>query len=474
MAAKARAAERGTPRRSGAPPAALLLLASCAALLPAGATGLKATGAAPGAAPPDAERYLWFPLHSGGTNQLLGIKAALMLGAILNRTVVLPPLPVHKDISYNHCRSAPKDRHVTDDMADGSWECQEKLLNHSLSLSAEYFQKGRRFRAVSSAYDVGSFEVPTKDMFDFYYDTCRGKLSVHLGCGQHRSRLPVVVAGKGISDTFKWRSVADVRNTWGVSPFREAPVLAVGSTFRMRALRFKLRLDDTASPRLKEVLVRLMRSPVPFSSPVAAAAEHVSGFLKGHHGSYSAFHLRFPDSAENAISVETVRVHAQWASRRLRAASVPVNSSIYIASNLREGCGHRGFKQLCSVYNCFCLVGGTSGGSRGGRVVYNNLMCKAGLCDSDSGRRALQDLTGMPEGDLMAVIDKQVCVLADQGFWPTSGSCYSCSDEQCPQLISPTYANDIIKRRSESCMPSCTGGPAGGAAPLPPGCLAKR
>jgi len=52
------------------------------------------------------DRYLWFPLHSGMSNQLLAVKVALMLGAVLNRTVVLPPIHDHHALAYGDGRKA--------------------------------------------------------------------------------------------------------------------------------------------------------------------------------------------------------------------------------------------------------------------------------------------------------------------------------------------------------------------------------
>merc|ERR1719356_782345 len=66
-------------------------------------------------------RYLWFPLHNGPSNQLLMVRRALMLGAILNRTVLLPPLHRHHDVSYAITTGGKAGSRASAKKLDWSW-----------------------------------------------------------------------------------------------------------------------------------------------------------------------------------------------------------------------------------------------------------------------------------------------------------------------------------------------------------------
>lgn len=398
-------------------------------------------------------RYLWFPLHNGPSNQLLMVRRALMLGAVLNRTVLLPPLHRQHDVSYVRTTAGKAVSRALANQADWSWEHQEELLTKSLRASKKYFEKGSRYRALTASYDVDYFNISTLDMFTFYNTVCGGRLSVRGGC--EKANLQVVGAGP-VSKTRSWRTTADVENALGVSPFREAPILAVGSTFRMKGLHGKFNLSGSPS-WLQTKLSGLQDVPMPFSRPIRDAARIIVQTIKRSSHTYSAVHLRMPDGHDPTAGLrlaenKKVSVYAQWALNRLTAAGIPSNSSVFVATNLFEGLGNDAFKDLCSQYNCFSLVG--SPGSR-------NLMCRAGLCHGLGETSSLSSLTGLDTDDLMSVLDKQVCVLAEQGFWPSSGSCYKCREEPCPEKVSVTFAEDIISRRWMVCKPSCTGGSAG-------------
>lgn len=401
-------------------------------------------------------RYLWFPLHNGPSNQLLMVRRALMLGAILNRTVLLPPLHRHHDVSYvsgtgGKTKAGSK---ALANKLDWSWEHQEALLTKSLRASKEYFKIGSRYRALTATYDIDYFNISTLDMFTFYNTVCGGMLSVRGGCD--KASLQVIGAGP-VSNTRRWHTIADVEKALGVSPFREAPILAVGSLFRMRGLHGKFNLSSSPS-WLQEKLSGLQGMPMPFSRPVRDAARIIAQSIKTDAVTFSAVHLRMPDGPDpnghnpNArLPRRNVSVYAQWALNRLTAAGIPNNSSVFVATNLFAGCGHQAFKELCSQYKCFSLVGSPSS---------RDLMCRAGLCHSPGEASSLSSLTGLDTGDLMAVLDKQVCVLAEQGFWPSSGSCYKCNGQPCPEYVSITFAEDIISRRRMTCKHSCTGGSA--------------
>jgi hypothetical protein len=377
-----------------------------------------------------------------------------MLGAILNRTVLLPPLHRHHDVVYVRTTGGKAGSRKLANQVDWSWEHQEVLLTKSLRASTRYFEKGSRYRALTASYDIDYFNISTLDMFTFYNTVCGGRLSVRGGC--EKANLQVVGAGP-VSNTRSWHTIADVENALGVSPFREAPILAVGSTFRMKGLQGKF--DLSGSPLwLQKKLSGLQGMPMPFSRPIRDAAMIIAQTIKRSAHTFSAVHLRMPDGHDPSARLKSVlvkknvSVYAQWALKRLTAAGIPNNSSVFVATNLFEGLGNDAFKHLCSQYNCFSLIGGP--GSK-------DLMCMAGLCHSPGETSSLSSLTGLDTGDLMAVLDKQVCVLAEQGFWPSSGSCYKCTEEPCPEYVSVTFAEEIISRRRMVCKPSCTGGSAG-------------
>ncbi|KAJ4784585.1 O-fucosyltransferase family protein [Rhynchospora pubera] len=49
------------------------------------------------------ERFLWYAPHSGFTNQVGELKNALLIGAILNRTVIVPPALDHHAVALGSC-----------------------------------------------------------------------------------------------------------------------------------------------------------------------------------------------------------------------------------------------------------------------------------------------------------------------------------------------------------------------------------
>jgi len=298
---------------------------------------------------------------------------------------------------------------------------------------------------MTGPFDVTYYKVPTMDLFTFYNDICGCKLSVRDGCGN--SKLDVFPAGP-VSDTRHWRHVTDIMAAWGSGKFASASILAVGSPFRMASV-FKIGSDG--HPWLQDVLARIKEDPIPFSRSVLTAAERVARAIHQDLGSFTAFHFRLPDGVDPGVKgaiADPVQLHASWALMRLKEANVPEKSRIYVASNLHDGCKESGLRDLCSKYQCFCLAGSS---------ISEHLLCEAGLCGNvlDATNHSLSALTGMPRPDLMAMIDKQVCVLADRGFW--AQPCHKeCKDEQCPPPPpSNSFAADIISRRSVVCKASC-------------------
>ncbi|XP_078155819.1 O-fucosyltransferase family protein [Carex rostrata] len=49
------------------------------------------------------ERFLWYAPHSGFTNQVSELKNALLIGAILNRSVIVPPVLDHHAVALGSC-----------------------------------------------------------------------------------------------------------------------------------------------------------------------------------------------------------------------------------------------------------------------------------------------------------------------------------------------------------------------------------
>ncbi|CAK0814013.1 unnamed protein product [Prorocentrum cordatum] len=367
---------------------------------------------------PRPARYLFFPLHGGSSNQLLATRRALMLGAILNRTVLLPPMLAHYDLNPV--------------LNDTDWTNQTNLMMLSLNRSKEYFKRGSQYRIMTGAYDVGFYNISIMNFATFYSTSiCEGRLSLYGGCGRAGAGfLQVVGSGVCPAAASRWRTISDVLGALGTGPLGEAPLLAVGCTYCMHGLD---KLDvSKGPPSLQEVLLRVQLTSIPFTGPVLDAARRVSGAVGHYRGLYCAAHLRMPDDMDGhggnqvrpknvsglGTEASVVESYALWLLRELKAARIPEKSVVYVATNLRAGCQHDGFAQLRSRYLCISLGMG-------------DLMCKAGLCDGLPENIDLASLTGMDRGDLMAAIDKQVCVLAEQGFWPTAGDCYTCK-KKCP------------------------------------------
>lgn len=52
---------------------------------------------------PKAEKYMWFAPHSGFSNQVGELKNALIIAAILNRTLIIPPILDHHAVALGSC-----------------------------------------------------------------------------------------------------------------------------------------------------------------------------------------------------------------------------------------------------------------------------------------------------------------------------------------------------------------------------------
>ena len=49
------------------------------------------------------ERFLWYAPHSGFSNQLSELKNAILISAILNRTLIVPPVLDHHAVALGSC-----------------------------------------------------------------------------------------------------------------------------------------------------------------------------------------------------------------------------------------------------------------------------------------------------------------------------------------------------------------------------------
>lgn len=82
-------------------------------------------------------KFLWYPPHSGFSNQLSEFKNAVLMAAILNRTLVVPPILDHHAVALGSC---PKFRVLDPN------ELRFRVWNHCIELI-------RDRRQVRSQYD---------------------------------------------------------------------------------------------------------------------------------------------------------------------------------------------------------------------------------------------------------------------------------------------------------------------------------
>lgn len=71
------------------------------------------------------EKFLWYAPHSGFSNQLSEFKNAILMAAILNRTLIVPPVLDHHAVALGSC---PKFRVLDPN------ELRFKVWNHSIQL----------------------------------------------------------------------------------------------------------------------------------------------------------------------------------------------------------------------------------------------------------------------------------------------------------------------------------------------------
>ncbi|MQL98437.1 hypothetical protein Taro_031148 [Colocasia esculenta] len=96
----------------------------------------------PGASVGGRERFLWYAPHSGFSNQVAELKNAVLMAAILNRTLVVPPVLDHHAVVLGSC---PKFRVSSpSDLRASVWDHMAELL------------RNRRFVSMGDVVDLSS------------------------------------------------------------------------------------------------------------------------------------------------------------------------------------------------------------------------------------------------------------------------------------------------------------------------------
>ncbi|MCO5600276.1 hypothetical protein L7F22_054386 [Adiantum nelumboides] len=110
---------------------------------------------------PAGEKYMLYAPHSGFSNQVGELKNALFIAALLNRTLVVPPIFDHHAVSLGSC---PKFRvHEPHEMRASAWAHISELIHE------------RRYLAVADVLDLSSM-VPLVKLVDL-------RIFLFLWCG---------------------------------------------------------------------------------------------------------------------------------------------------------------------------------------------------------------------------------------------------------------------------------------------------
>ncbi|KAL5997039.1 hypothetical protein ACLOJK_007966 [Asimina triloba] len=91
---------------------------------------------------PDGEKFLWYSPHSGFSNQLSELKNAILFSAILNRTLIVPPVLDHHAVALGSC---PKFRVSTPS------ELRLSVWDHAMQLV-----RSRRYVSIADVVDLSS------------------------------------------------------------------------------------------------------------------------------------------------------------------------------------------------------------------------------------------------------------------------------------------------------------------------------
>ncbi|XP_077245004.1 O-fucosyltransferase 30-like [Tasmannia lanceolata] len=138
---------------------------------------------------PRGERFLWFAPHSGFNNQLSELKNAILMAAILNRTLIIPPILDHHAVALGSC---PKFR------VSSPTELRISVWDHIIQLV-----RTRRYVSMADIVDlssvVSSSIVKTVDFRVFASLWCG--LNMELAC--FGSRCCALSAIRSLSENFK-------------------------------------------------------------------------------------------------------------------------------------------------------------------------------------------------------------------------------------------------------------------------------
>ncbi|ONK73545.1 uncharacterized protein A4U43_C04F32740 [Asparagus officinalis] len=99
------------------------------------------------------ERFLWYAPHSGFSNQLSELRNAILISAILNRTLVVPPVLDHHAVALGSC---PKFR------VKGPAELRAAVWDHIMQLAEE-----RRYVSMADIIDLSSITSSKVRIIDF-------------------------------------------------------------------------------------------------------------------------------------------------------------------------------------------------------------------------------------------------------------------------------------------------------------------
>ncbi|ERN00168.1 uncharacterized protein LOC18428213 [Amborella trichopoda] len=101
---------------------------------------------------PKGEKYLWYSPHSGFSNQVSELRNAFLIGSLLNRTVIIPPILDHHAVALGSC---PKFR------VSSPYEIRVSVWDHIVHL-----MQNSRYVSISDVLDLSSLKHSVK-MIDF-------------------------------------------------------------------------------------------------------------------------------------------------------------------------------------------------------------------------------------------------------------------------------------------------------------------
>ncbi|KAL2545299.1 O-fucosyltransferase 30 [Forsythia ovata] len=108
------------------------------------------------------ENFLWYAPHSGFSNQLSEFKNAILMAAILNRTLIVPPVLDHHAVALGSC---PKFRVLNAN------DLRFKVWNHSIELIIDRRQNNKEKKTERENMNSGSgtVSVQVSDKAGFFH-----------------------------------------------------------------------------------------------------------------------------------------------------------------------------------------------------------------------------------------------------------------------------------------------------------------